>query len=802
MPRDKKTTEAGEAVLVGVGYPLFQLAKALTTAGDHADPATRQRARQRVAEWIAVFEGMVTGTLMVGSRTPLAGVPAWATLKVVTGGFATGELLAAGPLEPHEQALLEQFPAAEAADARRVLNQYYLSEAGLAALQAALASGCYEVTVPEEGALLVVAWLLQQGDQDRARELLTILGPWFGHLRFYPIPTTRPRPLESRVFLQSVGDTVARLQTIKPNPRLLAQHEAITIWTPLYDQTVQLFLETVHGELPSLQCDADGQWQRGADGKFPVQGGWPCQHYPADWTDRADALLAEYDALRAIHKYCRRPDRAKDSFAQLRSYLQRSIADPTALTARDVGRIRLILARYLTKHGPPAAPQRQAVRAQQAKQVAAPTFQQIATYIIARLQLFPQTQGLDDLTPVTQPLTAAEATQWQLPAETLLPPSLQRKVERALQAPIDVLVERGLVTSGEVVARLLPQVTAEISSIGFTDPHLRRLYVAIYAAFRRRRSLLLLNLAQQIQFEELPWVAALEPLRHQGQATQAVARQTLIEVTDVTVTAFPHTILPNKLLQELRMLTQSAALDLPLVDEIAADIFMGEFSSKFLEAAKRAGTLLENTLYATYYGIDYAAIRALPSAPPAKQSWFKSTTHSPFVKLCAKRADVVLGTWDPATNGMIIEQQQILTTQNLAVLFAELQLSDLLQPQLAELAQRCFQWICRHQQLKTDHWHAQLIQLKKSAYAWRQLIFFLAVLPSPAVAEFLGWAEAYLDQQPEPFRSRFRPALTGLQLAAQGQTPERVGAAKEEARRLLGWSKQRHWLLGESLTQN
>ncbi len=798
MPRDEeKTTGAGEVAQAGMGYPLFQLAKALTTAGDHADPATRKRAHQRVDEWVAVFEGMVAGTLTVGSRTPLAGVPGWATLKVVTGGFATGELLAAGALQAHEEQLLEKLPTVDAADGRRVLNHYYLSEEGLAALQAALASGCYEVTVAEEGALLVVAWLLQQGDQARAHELLTTLGPWFDRLRFYPLPTTRPRPVGSRVFLQSVGDTVARLQTIKPNPRLLAQHEAITIWTPLYDQTVQLFLETVTGELPSLQCDADGHWQRTLDGKFPLQGGWPCQHYPADWAQRATALLTAYALQRAVHQHCGRPDRAKDSFAQLRNYLQRCVADPAALTARDVGRIRLILARYLTKHGPPIAPPRQAVRAQQARQVAAPTFQQLATCVIARLQLFPQTQGLDDLTLVTEPLTAAEAAQWQLPAGTLLPPALQRKVERTLCAPIYMLVARGLITSGEVVARLLPQVTAEISSAGFNDPHLRQLYMAIYAAFRRRRSLLLLNLAQQIQVEELPWVAALEPLRRQAPATQEVARQTLAEVVLVSMTAFPYAILPNKLLQELRMLAKNAALDLPLVDEVAADIFMGEFSSKFLEAAKRAGLLLENTLYATYYGIDYAAIRALPSAQPTKAGWLQRTTSSLFVDLCAKRAGVALGTWDPATNGMIIEQQQILTTQNLAGLFTELQLTDILQPKLSDLAQACFQWICQRQQLKVSHWHARLIQIKKSAYAWRQLIFFLALLPSPATAEFLDWAEAYLNQQPEPFRSRFRPALIGLQLAAQGVVPEHMGAEKPVARRLLGWSKQRHWLLGE-----
>jgi hypothetical protein len=51
---------------------------------------------------VRVFTGMLRGALDVGSRTPVAGAPAWATPKVVTGGFATGELLAC-VLQEHER---------------------------------------------------------------------------------------------------------------------------------------------------------------------------------------------------------------------------------------------------------------------------------------------------------------------------------------------------------------------------------------------------------------------------------------------------------------------------------------------------------------------------------------------------------------------------------------------------------------------------------------------------------------------------------------------------------------------------
>jgi hypothetical protein len=50
---------------------------------------------------------------------------------------------------------------------------------------------------------------------------------------------------------------------------------------------------------------------------------------------------------------------------------------------------------------------------------------------------------------------------------------------------------------------------------------------------------------------------------------------------------------------------------------------MGVISGKFLESAKRAGKLLDGTLYANYYGIDYTAARSIrePKEPP-KPTWF------------------------------------------------------------------------------------------------------------------------------------------------------------------------------------
>lgn len=763
-------SENGTQPGVNPGYAVFQMARALTTSVEHADAATRARAQEKLARWERVLTQILTGTVEYGSRAPVKDAPVWATLEVVTGGFATGTLLAGGPLQEHEHRLLARLPAVPEGEARQALNTYFLTDAGLAELQDMLLTGRYDVALPEEGALLVVAWLVLRGDAQAARELLEVLAPYFTRLRFYPIPQERPRQDGAQVYVQNVGQTLSALHNIQPHRGLLAQKEAVEVWLPLHDRVVALFLET-------------------------VQNGWPCQHYPADWAARALALLAEYAQLRREHPLCGKYARPGGHYAQLREFLRRCALNPAELSGREVGRIRLMLNRYVEKHGPPTAPAHLQRREQQQAEVSAPLFSDIAEVVIERLEAYPPDEGLDEIAPLAQPVSRAEADGTGLPAGTAIPLPIQRRIERCMRATIAELVARGLLTSGDSLARVLPQVTAGYRAAAISDPLLRQLYTAIYRAFRRRRSLLLFNLEKQVAIEELPWVAAIDHFRNETQSAQTAARQALEEVVALTLTAFPYAILPNKLLQELRALIKSADLDIPLVDEVAADIFMGAFSGKFLAAAKGAADLLEGTLYATYYGIDYTAVRALAETPqPSGNRGGRRIVVDHFAQYCATRAGVSLGGWDPAKNGMIIEQQQILTTQNLAALFVGLELTDALAGQLGEMARQCFVWICRRQQMKIDRWHARLIMLKNTAYAWRQMVFFLSLLPEAEVAEFLRWAEAHLAAQPPEFQARFTPVLQGLRLAANG-IPLETAPPQPVARRFLGWSKAKHWLL-------
>lgn len=686
-----------------IGYILTQLAQRLTTQQNHSDPEVAERARRRAEQWQRLLEAMNLGQLELGSRTPVADLPAWVTLEVLSGGFASGGALAAGPLQPHEQQALERLGLSE----RLELNGHYLSASGLQELRELLDSGRYHVEQAEEGAWLVLAWLELHGHLEPAAELLDALLPFADRLRFYPVPRDDSPTLDGMVQLQTVAEMRDHLSRQEANPRILAQKETVEVWLPLYDEMLELFQQT-------------------------VVDGWPYRAFPADWASRVQGWLTRYRALRQTHQLCGLPERRKHSFAQLRAFLDR---EPASLNGREIGRIRLILQRAERKRGLPGSQRCQAARQEQRKSVEGPTHQQQAVEYARSLNGLPQHQGMASLEGV--------------------PPALLSKVERCLRAPLQDLVERGLIPSGEVLAKILPQLVSQLRAGEFADPALGRLYAAIYQAFRDRRSLLLVDLQSQVRLEELPWVAAIQPYR----SGNSPSRLALKSLTSAALRAFPQTILPNKLIREMRALAADSQPSLVLTEELAADIFAGRFVPYYGQAAREAQEFLRGTLYQVYFRIQPDSFEDLAA-------------------VCAARAGVKLGAWKPAINGQILEQQQILTTHNLAALFQSLEL----QLDTQDLARRCFRWISRRLQIPQSHWHDQLLTIKNCAYAWRQMVFFLSVGPQ---GDFFEWAQAHLERQPQAFSSRFQPAWRGLLQARDGQSPEQP---------FLGWSQGKHWL--------
>ncbi|MFO7562690.1 MAG: hypothetical protein R6X02_08595 [Enhygromyxa sp.] len=753
-----------------IGYALGELERALQAALAHPDVEIRARARAGADRWRAVIEGMSSGTLAVGSRTPVAETPAWVTLEVVHGGFATGRYLAEGELLEHERALLEQLPKEIPGESpRERINGYYLGDAGQARLSAVVNAGRYQVEIPEEGALPVVVSLLERGCELEALELITSLRPLMHRLRFYPKLEARPRPASACVRRSTVLEVARSLYTKRPQPQVTAMNEALRVWNPLFDRLVALWLDT-------------------------VENGWPCRRFPADWASRRAAWLADYESAAANHPLCSKHRHRKSNFARLHVALERCPHDSSALDGREVGSVRLALANTLRKHGAPGSEQREQLRRTQAEIAARPLHTNLAYVLAQRVYGYPHDGGLPSLDAVD--IEVREGEHPEVLAGTPIPAHLLDKAARALEAPIEELIERGVISSGEVLAIVLPQITAQVVSAGIEDPVLRGLFAQIYAAFRRRRSLLLLNLEHQVQLDELPWVAALAPFRKSDLGTKAAARQTFEQVALITLVAFPQTLIPNPLIREMCALAGRAGLSLPLVEEVAADIFEGTFTSKWIEATERATTLLEGSLYARYYDLPR------PGDPRLRQlgkQWGRNTADG-FTRVCGERAreaGPISGRWSVAANGAVLEQSQILTTHNLAALVDGLALRPRLRELAPSLVEQVFGWIVRGQ-LPREHQHRARLQLVKNvAYAWRQAIFLLSLCDHNDRAALVERLAAMLAEQRGEWAVRLIPVHEGLRMVHEGGRfgSDGLDPRGGPGRRLLGWTVGRHWLL-------
>ena len=625
----------------------------------------------------------------------------------MTGGFATGDFLAGGELQKHEIALLDrlsgQSPVKNAAlsTATSFRNQDFQNASKCCA------SGAMRSLFPKKGLYWLSPGLHRMGTPKTRGQSWKKSHPisiYFAST-LAPLRTHTIRPARRSMFRPLAPPSKASGASSPICGFFLSENPCL--FGTVYDRIVDLFLET-------------------------MQEGWPCRQYPEDWSDRALALLNEYPVLREKHGLGRRLERPNQHYWQLRNFLEKCAKAPNTLTGFEVGRIRIILKSYLDKHGSPQSEKNEQLRQQQLELVKPPAHYEIARAMIEALEKYPSDEGLDESEQIALTTGDAHGAESGIGAEDQVPTSIREKVACCLNAEIDVLVERGIISSSETLAHVLPQVTSGIRAAGFTDSRLRQLYSSIYRAFRRRRSLLLLDLEKQVQIEELPWIRAIDRFRAEDLSSAELAKQTLEEVVILALSSFPQAIIPNKLLQELNALSKGAGLDLSLVDELAADIFMGRLSVKFVRAALVAADLLSNSLYSVYYGIEYPQLQKVLVPARIATEEIDQTTQGvadAFVRLCVSRAGVALGGWDPAKNGMIIEQQQILTTQNLAVLYSGLLLNEPFEIHSMAMANQCFTWICRRLQMKSHSWHEELITLKNAAYAWRQMIFVLGSFP-------------------------------------------------------------------------
>lgn len=773
-------------------YPMGQLARALDQAMSNPDPSARARAEVKAQRWRQVLRGMASGSLTVGGRAPVTDTPVWVTLEVVHGGFATGNLAADRPLELSELELLERSPdGSEEITPRERLNLWYLSDDGLAYLRELLASGRYRVELPEDGALPVVAWLLDRGRYEDVLDLTAELRPWMHRLRLAPLRADTPQAVGATVRLMSAHEVAANLRSREQPEQIARMKATLLTWNPLFDELARLWATTVEGALPSLEPRGD---------EFVVTGGWPCSRWPDDWQARRTAWLDAHRAAAAGRELAGKHHHPKGNYARLAALLARCPSDSSDLSAREVGWIRRCLANTFTREGIPGSAIHEERRSRQHANASQPSHSDIAQVLADRLERLPPERGIPATDLVVDPVRDEESV--RVPGGTEVPDHLVAKTQRAVEAPIRDLIDEGIITSAEVLATVLPQVTSQVMAENIADPEPRELYRQVYGAFRRRRSLLLLDLQHQVRIDELPWVAAL-PRTSDDREAAAAARATLEQVTVLAFTGFPQTLLPNPLVREFSELAKRAHLRLPLVEEVAADIFMGTFTKKWPAAARIASNQLSGSLYARYYDLPEPSAWS-ESSQTRRNSWFRKGPKRPdtaddFAARCRDRAQEV--GFDPrrswvASNGAVIEQSQILTTHNLAVLVDALELQVRLREHAGDLAHGSFAWALAQLSLPFRNVRASLQAIKNAAYAWRQGIYFLGLVDEATQHRIQENLSQRLEELPEDLRQRVLPAVKGLShILRGGQFGPGGLAVGGEGRRFLGWAVERHWLL-------
>ncbi|GMK57993.1 hypothetical protein CspeluHIS016_0500250 [Cutaneotrichosporon spelunceum] len=763
---------------MSTAYAYGQFAKALQAASAHGDDDVRDRAAARAEKWAAAIDGIEDGQITIGSRVPVQDLPAWVTLEVLWGGYSSGKALAETPLESDEIELAERLGLPDGQDRRARIFAYYLSDDGLAELYELLDSGLYAVKLPEDAALLTVAWLLRVGDEGGALAILDAIQPFSRRFRFAPRHDSTVIP-PGHTFRMSVGEARQALQDRRMPPVIQSMLETLRVWNPYADRLLALWYSCVK---------EDGNVQLG----------------DAAWKQSAAGLASEFVSLKKKYPRSRKVVSAGSNIQWLVSAASAaSSANTTALTPALAGRVRTAVADMVKKRGAPGSDELKSVRSRQMAVSDKQSSTQLASIAAERLTEPQQRMGLTDPSEYTGPVTSAESMAHGIPANTPMPEFVDRILKRTRVAAVDDLQ----VPSAEAYAALVPVYVSGLVADQYPEA-LGHLMALNYEAFSTRRSLLLLNLEHQVRLDELPWVVAVEPHASHigGDPTTLTA---LGHIGEVALERWPGTILPNKLVSQMNNLMRLRHLDsrrVPLVEELAADIFMGTFSSKFTMAAKIAAELA-GPIYIAYYGIDTKAVEGLYTSGatnPVEDSIREETAEEvedaevkdgemdenpaddqDFAHMCFKRANEKPGRGRTAQHGKVIEQSQILTTHNLAVV---LSLGASLP--WAKLAKRA--WAeCVHLLRLACHEPRPLGTVKNAAYAWRQAVFFTSL----AADDVAGILEE-MDKD--------RSALPALGLVIDGLKDVIAGGSFDaegksgHGRRLLGWTLGPHWILKDA----
>ena len=682
---------------VNMSYPVHQQARDLQSGKG-----------ERAAAWQDIIRDILHGTAQVGTRSGWADRPVWTTPRVLYGGFVSRELLANGPLLPHELELYRTLvdeeeekardPSSQQRHVRRKLNEWSIgSKEGVAYWLNLLDGGNLRLDVPEESAALVVALLYRSGvNMDAAKTILKEIAPWFETLRFFPRPSRTPAKPEA-TFLRSLGDVTCRELkiTLRPRKPQLIEAWALTHERELYDLAADLTILLIRNgsrdpTFRTKMTQLHDMESRALAAYYKIHYGWRISY--------ADVLSKD-----VIPTFFR-----KTGYATLRMALD-DADNGSAMTDTNMARVSKVLAKrderrslqspspHLSRYGSAAEWSRanptvkcDAVRDTLLERIYALksdpdmglTGEQIEAVLRAPLSKEEAVKhgGKDD-----------DAAVFFLTGTPVTHPRLVKTLMRCKQAPLHELVEDGIIGSSVVLAKCAEPLVACLRSNSLRrgshpEAHLAASMTA--RAFFRRRSVLLLNMDAQARLRDLPWFRALEDAFATGQEGTDTKEEevgsilAVKELTRLHVSHFGGQRFPNELVTLVSNLLPAQVF--PVIKEVASDIFQYAFTYKYVRqaqlAARTDGKGLGGTLYEKYYqlGDTFEEIRSWPFVSVDDgDDGEKEKQCAAFYRICEKRSKDRKTMAGPVmSNAMCIEQAAVVTGDNLLLLL-QLALSEI-----------------------------------------------------------------------------------------------------------------------------
>ncbi|MFD9302824.1 hypothetical protein ACFWCB_09075 [Streptomyces sp. NPDC060048] len=413
------------------------------------------------------------------------------------------------------------------------------------------------------------------------------------------------------------------------------------------------------------------------------------------------ALLERYGALAAAHPLTGRHRAPKSNAAVLRRALEERVAGREPPPGQAAS-LRAAVASMVAKRGRPGSAEHTRLRQQQVRQAA-----------LLRGPFAGAAGG--GPVPGAEPpaaLAAAEESRaaWQSGLSAV-------RVPRAVGAAL--------------VEGYHPEVA---------DPALLTLLTKLYQGAHRYTS----YLWEPTRLAACPWIRAVAgaPAPRPaalGAALRGLADFALEASADATADVAPP------LVRGLSALARGAGVDASFVTEPFGSRDLGVATAEVVSAARVAAGLLRGTPYERFHGIDYAAVRELADADD----------RDGFARLCSVRAGYPA--YGPATvfaaDPAVIEQVRVLTACNLAALVHETGAYP--RSGWDALARAAFAGATRRRTATP----------KRTARAWRHLLFHLSMCDADERAAVLAWIDARTGRLPAGTAARLAPPVARLRQA-------------------------------------